>query len=97
MGALLVCQRGLRPSPSPSVFISISVGPPRIPPHKSQTEKPQVGDGGGGGGGQGSRKLFSTDKGSPKIPHCDKQSERASAMEAQSSAGEFVLSLVGLS
>ena len=49
------------------------------------------------GGGQGSRKLFSTDKGSPKIPHCDKQSERASAMEAQSSAGEFVLSLVGLS
>ena len=68
MGALLVCQRGLRPSPSPSVFISISVGPPRIPPHKSQTEKPQVGDGGGGGGGRALESCSVLIKGPPRSP-----------------------------
>lgn len=78
------------PSPHhPDGLISISVGLPHIPLHKRQTEKPQVRG--------GSKKLLSTDKGSPKIPRCDKQSERTNTIEAQYSAREFMLSLVGLS
>lgn len=59
------------------MFIYSSAGLPPIPPHKSQTEKPQVGVGGGGGRwavdggvgrGQWLRKLLSTDNRSPKIP-----------------------------
>lgn len=89
MGIVLICQRSPHPSPSLCVYLY-----QYWPASHSSTQKANRETTGGGG------KLLSTDKGSPKIPCCEKQSERTNTIETQCSAWEFssvALSLVHLS